>query len=467
MLFNSYIFIFAFLPFIFFLYFILNNYKLVFLSKLLLIFASLVFYAYWNIDFLPLLIISILINYSISQIIIKLYEDKNSYLLRKTFFWIGIVFNILLLCYFKYMNFFIENINIWFSADINLLNILLPLAISFYTIQQIIYLIDTYENRSKETSLTNYFLFVTFFPQLVAGPIVHHKEMMPQFNKLKNKFINHKNISIGLFIFSIGLFKKVVLANIFASYSSAKFNNFPEDLSVYESWIASFSYTFQVYFDFSGYTDMAIGIALLFNVRLPVNFNSPFQAKNVIDFWSRWHITLTNFITIYLYTAIVRSYKNITFEKMMLTTIFVMVIVGIWHGATWGWIFFGLIHGLAMVLNHYWKKTKIKLSYIISWFLTFNFVNLSLVLVRTDSINSALTFYEKMFSFNQLNNFTFNTMELFVILGTILLIHVKKNSNYYYKNMYINKKILSFGILLLFISLISLSNPTEFIYFKY
>lgn len=214
--------------------------------------------------------------------------------------YLGVALNLCLLGYFKYVDFFIGNINGLFATEISPLHIALPLAISFFTFQQIAYLVDSYRGETKEYNITNYMLFVTFFPQLIAGPIVHHKEMMPQFSSRWNLVKRYRNIAAGLFIFTIGLFKKVFFADTFAKWANAGFDT-AETLDFFEAWATSLSYTFQIYFDFSGYTDMALGIALLFNIKLPINFNSPYKAKNIQDFWRRWHITLSRFLRDYIY----------------------------------------------------------------------------------------------------------------------------------------------------------------------
>ena len=318
MLFNSYEFIFVFLPFSFFGYFYLNHKKLTTASKSWLLLSSLFFYSWWNIAYLPLILTSIFINFSIARLIINKDERKNKTISKKLLLQIGIVFNIGLLAYFKYADFFISNTNILFNTDIGLLNLALPLAISFFTLQQIAFLIDTYEGLAKEKNFLNYSIFVTFFPQLIAGPIVHHNHMMPQFVSVKNKVKNYKNIAMGLFIISLGLFKKVVIADTFSIWASAGFDS-AISLNFFEAWATSLSYTFQLYFDFSGYIDIAIGAALLFNIRLPINSNSPYKATGMIDFWKRWHISLTNFITTYIYTPIVRSFNKLTFNNAMIS----------------------------------------------------------------------------------------------------------------------------------------------------
>lgn len=260
----------------------------------------------------------------------------------------GICLNIALLGYFKYADFFIDNLNFTLNLDINSLNLALPLALSFVTFQQIAYLTDCYKARIAKDSknsdevykidknFLNYCTFITFFPQLIAGPIVHHKEMIPQFASFKNKFINYRNLSLGLFIFSIGLFKKVVLADTFALVANAGFAN-TAMLNFIEAWATSLSYTFQLYFDFSGYCDMAIGLALMFNIKLPINFNSPYKSLNIQEFWRRWHITLGRFLTKYLYFPLGGS--RVSNKRTYLNLMIVFLISGLWHGAGWTFVF--------------------------------------------------------------------------------------------------------------------------------
>ncbi len=329
------------------------------------------------------------------------HEVKCVKISKKMLLYMGLVFNIGLLAYFKYMDFFIENINTLSGSNITLLHLALPLGISFFTLQQIALLIDSYEGLAKERDFLNYAIFVTFFPQLISGPIVHHAEMMPQFSNTKNKLLNYQNIAMGLFIFSIGLFKKVVIADTFAIWATAGFDT-GSALNFFEAWATSLSYTFQIYFDFSGYMDMAIGAALLFNIKLPINFNSPYRATGMIEYWSRWHITLTNFITTYVYTPILRSFQRVTFPKAMLATFLAMFISGLWHGASWMFIFWGIIHGIGLITNHYWRKTKIKLHTLLAWFITFNFVNITMVFFRAKEWDDAMKVLGSMFSLNNI-----------------------------------------------------------------
>ncbi|HGZ70155.1 MAG TPA: MBOAT family protein [Nitratifractor sp.] len=314
MLFNSVIYIFLFLPFVFVVYFYLNKKHLTTAAKAFLVFASLFFYAWWNVVYLPIILVSLLFNYAVGR---TLSENKKIKLSKKTLLTLGITANLLLLGYFKYADFFISNLSTLLDTKLSLLHLTLPLAISFFTFQQIAYLVDSYRGETKEYDFLNYALFVTFFPQLIAGPIVHHSEMMPQFAKLKNSIFNYSNIALGLFIFTIGLFKKVVIADTFAQLATIGFDQMGS-LNFYEAWATSLSYTFQLYFDFSGYTDMAIGSALLFNIKLPTNFLSPYKATSIQDFWRRWHITLSRFLKDYIYIPLggnrkrgLRTYTNL------------------------------------------------------------------------------------------------------------------------------------------------------------
>ena len=244
------------------------------------------------------------------------------------------------------------------------------------------------------TDFLNYCLFVTFFPQLIAGPIVHHEEMMPQFAKTKNKVINYENIALGLFIFSIGLFKKVVIADTFAVWATEGFD-MAASLNLIEAWVKSLSYTFQLYFDFSGYCDMAIGAALLFNIRLPINFNSPYKALNIQDFWRRWHITLSRFLRDYVYIPLGgnRSGKVRTYVNLAAT----FVIGGIWHGAGWTFVFWGCLHGTALVAQRIWSELGFRLNKFVAWFITFNFVNIAWVFFRAKEWDDALKVLKGMF----------------------------------------------------------------------
>jgi len=462
MLFNSYIFIFAFVPIVFAGYFYLNKLKLLTGSKLWLIASSLFFYAYWTLEYLPLILGSITINFFVSRLV---SNQEKSVKHRKIWLISGIVLNILLLCFYKYMDFFITNINFITDANIHLLQIALPLAISFFTLQQVAFLIDSYEGLTNERKFIDYTLFVVFFPQLIAGPIVHHKEMIPQFQKLRNKFIHYENIKLGLFIFSIGLFKKVILADNLAIYANPGFTS-PDALTLFSAWQTSLSYSFQLYFDFSGYADMAIGVALLFNIKLPINFNSPFQSTNIIDFWSKWHITLTKFITSYIYIPIVRSFSSFSFHKAMLATFASIFIAGVWHGAGWTFVTYGALHGVALIVNHYWRKTKIQLNKYVAWLLFFMFINIAFIIFRSNTLEDAFSIIFALINFTNIGSV--NLAAFALITASLLITTLLKNtSSYLNDNIKTSRISLLFSIIIFFLSIILLSQPTEFIYFQF
>lgn len=348
MLFNSSTFIVVFLPIVLLSFFSLVRlgYRQVAISWLVL--SSLFFYSWYNINYLWLILASITINFWIGK---RLTTYPSRLILA-----LGICINLGLLGYFKYANFFVDSVNWVAGTTFHLDEILLPLAISFFTFQQIAYLVDTYRGLTQQQGFLYYALFVSFFPQLIAGPIVNHRQVMPQ---LINPHIfapKAENFAIGIGIFTIGLFKKVVLADNLAIYADPVFATANQDvtLTFVEAWGGILAYTFQLYFDFSGYSDMAIGLAKLFGVNLPINFASPYKARNIIDFWRRWHITLSKFLQQYLYISLGGNRKGL--PRRYLNLMLTMLLGGLWHGAGWAFILWGGIHGVALVLNHAWQN---------------------------------------------------------------------------------------------------------------
>jgi D-alanyl-lipoteichoic acid acyltransferase DltB (MBOAT superfamily) len=383
----------------------------------------------------------------------------------------GVTANIALLVYFKYADFLIENINYTLDASIDLLHLALPLAISFFTFQQIAYLADSSQGKTQKYDILDYALFVTFFPQLIAGPIVHHSEMMPQFSSASNMLIKYKNIILGLFLFSIGLFKKVVIADTFALWVKEGFD--AQMLSFLDAWATSLSYTFQLYFDFSAYTDMAIGIALLFNIKLPINFNSPYKALSIQDFWRRWHITLSRFLKEYVYIPLGgnRSGTFSTYLNLLST----FILAGIWHGAGWTFVFWGFLHGIALVIHRLWKIFDIPMPKILAWFITFNFINASWVFFRAENWEDATRVLSSMLSMENLPLQLFENTIYIWICATLVLVLAFKNSNQLldYPN-FAHTKVLTkrysvyFAFLLGFSLLYSsLHSYSEFIYFNF
>jgi alginate O-acetyltransferase complex protein AlgI len=353
MLFPTGIFTFLFLPVVLAVFFVWGRFR-PYGAAAWLFFASLFFYGYWMPEFTLLLVASIVVNFRLGLFIgrHRANAEGGTNRVAKRALIFGVAINLVVLGYFKYANFFVDNVNAILGTHADIGRIVLPIGISFYTFTQIAFLADAYSKGIKEYRFAHYGLFVTYFPHLVAGPVLHHAQMMPQFALASTYRLNSANVAAGLAIFAIGLTKKVVLADGIAPYADAVFSvaDHPAPLSFNESWIGALAYTFQLYFDFSGYSDMAIGLSLLFNVRLPFNFDSPYKALNIVEFWRRWHMTLSNFLRDYLYVPLggnrhgrARRYLN-----LMLT----MVLGGLWHGASWTFIFWGTLHGTYLVANH-------------------------------------------------------------------------------------------------------------------
>jgi len=383
-LFHSYAFIFAFLPITFLLYFGINRVSPQ-KARFFLILASLLFYGWWNPLYVPLLIGSIGVNFSIGK---RLGDHKDPMLLA-----LGIAVNLGLLGYFKYTDFLLETSNVVLQTHFEAIELALPLAISFFTFQQIAFLVDSYRGECRVGGVAEYALFVSFFPQLIAGPIVHYQRMVPQFLKKAHRNIHYRNVVLGLFLFGMGLFKKVVIADTFAPWADSGFGN-AQALNFFEAWSASLAYSFQIYFDFSGYTDMALGLALLFNIRLPMNFNSPYQATNLQAFWRRWHITLGNFLKHYLYIPLGGSRRGSV--RTLINLFATFLLGGLWHGAGWGFILWGVLHGIGLGIYHLWSRLGVMLPMWLAWVLTFNFINMTWIFFRAESLGDAWAMIEGM-----------------------------------------------------------------------
>ena len=391
--------------------------------------------------------------------------------LRKFVAAAGILFNVLLLAYFKYFDFFVDNVNFFFDTNIPLRNILLPLAISFYTFQQIAYVVDSYRLETKQYSFLNYSIFVTIFPQLIAGPIVYHGQMMPQFNDKKTYSIQVKNIAMGLTIFAIGLFKKVAIADVFAKYANSGYNAV-DSLTLLDSWVTTLSYTLQLYFDFSGYSDMAIGLALLFNIKMPTNFNSPYKALDIQDFWRRWHITLSKFLTTYVYIPLGGNRKG---KYRTYTNIFIIFFIsGVWHGAGWTFVVWGIMHGVASIICRWWKLAGFKMNELLAWATTFLFVHLAWVFFRAATFTDAITVLKAMFGLNGVHLAGLYTLfnENLWIIGLSLIVGLLISWFAINSMEIMNKQKRSVGMaiyiaLLLFYSAMQLQQVSEFLYFNF
>ncbi len=386
MVFSSWQFILLFLPVSVIVYFTLNARGWSGAGKLWLVLASLFFYGYWNPWQLPLILLSIGFNYAIGHTLSRerLLGDSPSG--RKALLAFGIVVNLSFLAWFKYANFMIGNLNQTFGTDLPFLHVALPLAISFFTFTQIVYLVDSWRRETAQYNLLNYALFVTFFPHLIAGPIVQHSQIMPQFSDRRTLSPRSAAMLLGLVIFAVGLFKKAVIADSLALWADAGFDT-QMALTFWQAWVTSLSYTLQLYYDFSGYCDMAIGASLLFNIRLPINFNSPYQACDIQDFWRRWHMTLSSFLRDYLYIPLGGNRRGQFRTQVNLFVTFVLG--GLWHGASWMFVIWGALHGAALILHRLWRGAGFRLPGWAGWVLTFLFVNVTWVFFRAQSLGDA------------------------------------------------------------------------------
>lgn len=402
MLFNSYEFIFGFLPVVFFGFLILARFRMPALIQVWLVACSLFFYGWWNYKYLALILGSVLFNF-----LVGLWISHSKAHTRKMILILGVVFNLGLLGFFKYADFFIDSTNYIFASDFNVLNVMLPLAISFFTFQQVAYLVDRYQDISlqREISFLEYTLFVVFFPQLIAGPIVHHSYVMPQFRHPEFGRFRMDNFCIGLTIFFFGLLKKVVIADRFGEWATPAFDMADGGgvLSMQEAWLGSMAYTFQLYFDFSGYSDMAIGLARIFGVVLPANFFSPYKADSIIEFWRRWHMTLSQFLRDYLYIPLGGSRKGKA--RRYINLFITMLLGGLWHGAGWTFVFWGGLHGAYLCINHGWRAVKnrwgfelpVLVAKPLSVLITFIAVVVAWVFFRAENFSGAITMLQSMF----------------------------------------------------------------------
>ncbi len=378
MLFNSYGYLFAFLPIALAGYFALNRSSTIALAWLVA--ASLFFYAWWNPLHLPVVLGSIAFNYWVGRRIMGSAGRRRHWL------WLGIAGNLLLLGVFKYTLFaagVVAELSGWQSS---VPHIALPLGISFFTFTQIAYLVDTACGEVQETNPLHYTLFVTFFPHLLAGPILHHKEMMPQFADVKNRVFNSANFARGLFLLALGFGKKVLIADPLGATANAGYASV-DTIGFSDAWTTTLAYTFQIYFDFSGYTDMALGAALMFNIRLPVNFNSPYLATDIQDFWRRWHITLSRFLRDYLYVPL--GGNRAADMRIAANVMATFLLGGLWHGAGWTFIVWGGLHGIALVIFRWWQRIGFRLHRALGVLLTFAFVHLTWIFFRAPSLGDA------------------------------------------------------------------------------
>ena len=489
MLFNSYIFIFLFLPLALLGYFLLNHRKQFRAANAFLILMSLWFYGYFNPRYLLILCLSILCNYALSRGMARAGRKG----LRRFLLILGILGNLGTIFFFKYYDFFITTVNSVFSRNFNLRHILLPLGISFFTFQQISYLVDSYRGETAGYRFLDYALFVSFFPQLVAGPIVLHSEMIPQLQDAEKRRFCWNNLGHGMFLFAVGLSKKVLLADVLGKAVDWGFGGLDTlyAMSAVDAILVSLCYSFQLYFDFSGYCDMAMGIARMFNLQLPQNFNSPYKALSPMDFWARWHMSLTRFLRNYIYIPLGGSRKGKfrTYANVMI----VFLISGLWHGANWTFVLWGGLHGAANCLNRAGKAVWDRLHTVTRWILTFSLTNLLWVIFRADSVEHAVRFIVHMVRMDetwiskallrQFDLVEFSFLEEFIpplaslagkitglhmsllLLGSLFLVLNGKNSSELAEGLTLRRGIAT--VLLLTWSVLSLSGLHTFLYFNF
>jgi D-alanyl-lipoteichoic acid acyltransferase DltB (MBOAT superfamily) len=415
MVFSSLIFIFGFLP-ITLIGFLICSKIDVGLSKLFLCVASIVFYGWWEPRWVPVLLMSIVFNYAMAAAIIRRSNSERS---STALLWAAVGLNLLALIYYKYLGAMLG----FFSVDTSWASVGLPLGISFFTFTQIAFLVDVSQGFHGRYSPTNYFLFVTFFPHLIAGPIVHHRDLMPQFEEKRNYVFQPRDFATGLAIFSIGLAKKTVLADNLASLSGKMLSE--NHLHAGAAWVGLIAYSLQLYFDFSGYSDMAIGLARMFGIKFPLNFDSPYKATSIIDFWQRWHITLTRFLTAYTYNPIAlalvrrrasaglstskKSSKTVRgfLEMIALPTFITMLLAGVWHGAGMQFLIFGALHGFYISINHAWRTFAPKretatgsstelIGKVSCWALVYLCVLIAQLFFRANSVGDAFSLLHDM-----------------------------------------------------------------------
>ncbi|MBT4711300.1 MAG: MBOAT family protein [Alphaproteobacteria bacterium] len=425
MLFNSPQFLFVFLPLVLGGYFLIAAKNRTAAAVAFLALASLVFYAYWKPIYLVLILASVLGNFGISRWLTRTEPDRA----RRWILILGVVFNLGLLGYFKYAAFVVTNAALALGQSWSVGHIMLPLAISFFTFQQIAYLVDCWRGNTTPPTLARYLLFVAFFPQLIAGPIVHHYELLPQFDALATRRPRLAPLVAGLTIFFAGLFKKVVLADSIGAHADTVFDAVAAGAAVggFDAWIGAFAFGFQIYFDFSAYSDMAIGLALMFGIRLPLNFNSPYKAASIIDFWRRWHMTLSRFLREHLYVPLGGNRHGRA--KQMRNILIVMVLGGLWHGAGWGFVLWGGLHGIYLVLNHAWRTFGIPVPLAVGRLATLIAVMFAWVPFRAETWDRTATMWAAMLGGGEATARLTNPMlAAAVMMGALAIVWILPNT---------------------------------------
>ena len=484
MLFNSYEFLFLFLPLALGGFYFLAHRRLLQGALWWLIGASLFFYAWWDAHYVGLLLASMAGNFLIGRKI----EALPGKIARRPWLWSGLVLNLSLLGYYKYAGFFLATWGSWTGLTASIPQIALPLGISFFTFTQVAYLIDAYRGETKGYTVAQYGLFVTFFPHLIAGPILYHRHVIPQFAQLRFFVFSWRNWAKGMLMFSIGLFKKVVIADTMIPWVTPIFA-MPQEASMLEAWAGVLAYTFQLYFDFSGYSDMAVGLGWLLNVKLPINFNSPYAATSMVQVWNRWHMTLVTFLNQYVFLPLGGFRKGLV--KGLIFLSLTMVIAGLWHGAGWTYIVWGALNGLFLCLNYLWRRWGWELPSSLGWLLTFGCIMVSLVFFRAASLENAWQVLQALVAWDRCylpsqwaawiplqigKAMTFGEWRLLAqepkemamcLSGLLLSIHLVPNSHRLVRELRPNRVWAVLVTVLFVYSVLQLNRVTEFLYFQF
>ena len=476
MLFNSLEYLLLFLPIVFTIYFLFSKFKLFKTAVFFLLFASLFFYGTYKIDYVYIILVSILFNYGISCVFRTNIKD----IFKKSVLTFGIIGNVGILVGFKYFDFLAETFSKISFIPFNTMEVVLPLGISFFTLQQISYIVDCYKKDIEKYNLLDYALFVCFFPQLVAGPIVRHEEMIPQFRNVQNRFVNQDNIFVGIFLLTVGLLKKVLLADNFADFISRTIEyNLYNDF--YISWFLGFAKVMQGYFDFSGYCDIALGSAFLFNIVLPWNFNSPYKAVSILDYWSRWHMTLVRFLKDYIFIPLGGNTKGLF--RSCINVMIVFFVYGCWKGSNPVNLIYGILNGVLVCINKIWNKFNINMPRIMAITITFTTLMLLTCFISIDNFNQAFAILKPMFGigceFNPITISGFNLkfypvfppleLNLFLLISCIYIAFFSKNSTEL-AQVYIKSNNTFYTIILdiiFVITVLSITRSKEFLYFLF
>ncbi len=464
MLFTSHVFTLVFLPIVMSLFLLCYRYLGLRSALSSLTIASLIFYGWWNPVYLWLIGFSIVINFVTGHFLSTVENQQQ----RRWILISGIIINLSLLGYFKYSQFLLDNLNTLFGLELTINPVILPLAISFFTFQQISYVVDVYRNKDVHYQFSDYILYVTFFPQLIAGPIVRHNNIIPQFSAPYADQEKSVWISRGLVLFSIGLFKKVVLANALEDMSSPYFDSVVSgaDTAFVDSWQAALAFTLQIYFDFSAYSDMAIGLALMFGFTIPANFNIPYSAFDIQEFWRRWHISLSTFLRDYLYIPLGGNRFGLMRQVQALTI--TMFLGGLWHGASWSFVVWGVLHGTALALHVVWQKSGLRLPKPVGWLVLSLFLVFTWILFRIQDFSIALDIMQSMYHITAVDftHLDMDNWKIIIIAGIIATLG--PSSTTFALNLLKPKLIyaIGFGFLLVYLIVITGYEAREFIYFQ-